>query len=236
MSGVSKGGWMAYYMSIEPFEGLHGTAIIAAGQPNGRTPMIQKKLDHLAVLVATREADPNYPHAQMAVEFFKQSKIHSFCYEEWLEEGHVSIISPRVIEWLTIQAKRGGAQAILVEYCETVVKNKLESINKLEQNKDKYIALRHLIHAPATHYVSADTKRLIKNFGKKLTYTSGLREWFIDLKKLRHIIKRETKFFHDGRTKPELLESFVKAYQKLAKSLPLTQLIKILLAGHLTPI
>ena len=75
VSGVSKGGWMAYYMSLEPLEGLHGTAIIAAGQHKGGIPPLKKNLDHLAVFVGTGETDSNYPHAQMAVNFFNQSQI-----------------------------------------------------------------------------------------------------------------------------------------------------------------
>lgn len=216
VSGVSKGGWMAYYMSLEPLEGLHGTGIIAAGMHQGGVPPIKSKLDHLAVLVGTGETDSNYPHAQMAVDFFKKCKIHSFCYEEWLEEGHVSIASPRVLEWLRVQGMRGGPKNVLIEYAEKVVQQKLEKIMKLEDNKQQYIAVRHLLFAPTTKYVSANTKGVIKKLGKELTAEGDLKNWMEALNKFRVMTQRETKFYHDGRKEPELLGEFVKGYQKLA--------------------
>ncbi len=216
VSGVSKGGWMAYYMSLEPLEGLHGTGIIAAGMHQGGVEPIKSQLDHLAVFVGTGETDSNYPHAQMAVDFFKKSKIHSFCYEEWLEEGHVSIASPRTLEWLKVQGKRGGPKNLLVEYAEKVVQQKLEKIQKLEEHTQKYIAVRHLLYAPTAQYVSAQTKGVIKSLGKELTAQAEVKSWLIEYHKFRSMVQRETKFYHDGRREPELLGGFVKGYQKLA--------------------
>ena len=216
VSGVSKGGWMAYYMSLEPLEGLHGTAIIAAGQHKGGIPPLKKNLDHLAVFVGTGETDSNYPHAQMAVNFFNQSQIHSFCYEEWLEKGHVSITSPRVMEWLMVQGKRGEPKNILVDYCEEEVQKKLEKIAMLSSDKEKYIAVRHLLRAPTMHYVSAVTSDKVKTQGKELTEKSEIKEWLAELNKLRSMIQREAKFYHDGRREPDLLGKFVKGYEQVS--------------------
>ena len=215
LSGVSKGGWMAFFTALAPPKDLHGVAIIAAGQVRGDEPLVKKNASHLAVFIGTGETDSNYPHAQMAFPFFHKSKIHSLCYEEWLRKGHVSIISPKLTEWLDVQSKRGGPPEELSEFCQEIAQEKLNALKLLDHPKDQYIALRHLMRAPSMKYAPKEISEKVKTLGKEIVKDEDLRNWINELETFRALVKKETLQFKERGNKAVDNESLLKAYQDL---------------------
>ncbi len=76
LSGVSKGGWLAFETSLEQLQGLNGVVIVAAGAlvHEKRFPKMQKSA--VSVLVCTGETDTNYPFAQYAETYYTVCQNH----------------------------------------------------------------------------------------------------------------------------------------------------------------
>ena len=87
VAGMSKGGWMGFYIAAEPRDGLHAVGIFAAGKDPNLKSVPSLKGRGLSVLVRTGETDPNFPQAQLAVQVLKKTKTTMF-YQEWLGESH----------------------------------------------------------------------------------------------------------------------------------------------------
>lgn len=216
LSGVSKGGWLAFDMSINPPEGLHGVGIIAAGNYTRQGTKVDFKGSKLAIFVGTGETDSNYPHAQLAIPFYKKHRVESLFYEEWLREGHVSKISPRVNEWLDVQAKRGGSAEELGAYCSEIVNKKLEDLKSIESDIDRYVALRHLMNSPYRSYVSKEIKDSILDLGRELVKLESLKEWLVDFNEIRDLVKVEANVFNKGNVNAPKLKPIVDKYQFIA--------------------
>lgn len=215
LSGVSKGGWLAFFSTFYPPNELHGVAIIAAGQLRGDELPIERNAEHLAVFVGTGETDSNYPHAQMSIAFFRKSKIASLCYEEWLREGHVSMISPRVNEWLDVQAKRGESSKSLSDYCGKVIGEKFAKIKTLEDVRSQYIALRHLMRSPCMKYTPKEISNEVKSFGRDVSKSEDLQPWLKEFEKFRGIVSKETEKLRNRGTGVVNNAVFVEAYKKI---------------------
>lgn len=220
LSGVSKGGWMGYYTSLNPPKNLDGVAIIAAGIPSlaGAESAPKSNSSHLAVLIATGETDPNYPYSQLAIPYYKKSSVASLCYEEWLGEGHISKVSPRVNEWLDVQALRGGSAEELRQGCEDIVSQHLRNISLSSDQVATYIALRHLLGSPSMRYVSQETKKKVITEGKTLSQTEVLKNWLLDFNQIKSLVKKETSLFGKGPIKTKPLGDVVVLYKALAQS------------------
>lgn len=216
LSGVSKGGWLAFHTTLIPPKELHGIAIIAAGKYHqvDFPPNLHNR--KLAVFVGTGETDSNYPYAQIAIPYYKKATVESLCYEEWPREGHVSIISPRVNEWLDVQAQRHNSPEELTDYCEAIILKKLKQIEEIDDKKDSYIKLRHLIGNPATVYISKSTKDKIIQKGRELIKSDTLKLWLVDFKKHRDLVKEEAELFNTGNLITPDLGKLAKKYQNLA--------------------
>ncbi len=221
LSGVSKGGWVAFYTSLDAPDGLDGLAIIAAGKPTQIQAKHGAKKNKLAILLCTGETDPNYPYTQLAVPYFKAAIIESLCYEEWLGKGHISKISPRVNEWLNVQAVRKSKSSHeLQQHCQRLVTEKLKHIDSISSGTEQYIALRHLLGSPSTHYIDASTKARILNQGRELSQSPSLQPWLSDFKAFRKLIKEETHTFKLGNLKTHKVGSLIERYQHIAQSSP----------------
>jgi len=216
VSGVSKGGWLAVYLSVNPPAGLHGVGIIAAGRSTSAKYDKVGKAKDLAVFVGTGETDSNFPYAQLAIPYFKEYKVESLCYEEWLGAGHVSIISPRVIEWLDIQAKKGESVQALTHYCDQVASQKLSDIDRIKENKDKYVALRHLLSAPCYQYVSKSVKNKILTQGRELTKSGSFKAWLVEFNQFRAVVKRESEVYDELNVDSSMLKKLADKYQLMA--------------------
>ncbi len=218
LSGVSKGGWLAFDISLNPPDGLHGIGIIAAGKYTRNHTNKEFKGSKLAIFIGTGETDSNYPHAQLAIPFYKKHGVESLCYEEWLREGHVSKISPRVNDWLNVQAKRSGNTKDLSLYCNTIVNKKLEDISTIKEDIEKYIALRHLMNSPHTSYASKEIKDHIINLNKELIKRDSIKIWLVDYNKIRNLVKVEATIFHRGNIDAPKLKPIVDQYQLIANN------------------
>lgn len=216
LSGVSKGGWLAFHTSLDPPKDLDGVAIIAAGKNNEVKFEPKLKNRKLAILVGTGETDSNFPYAQLAIPFYKKAPVESLCYEEWLREGHVSKISPKVNEWLDVQARRHGSPEELIKFCEEVVGLKLKEVDAVSDEIERYIALRHLVGAPSMFYISKATKSKIFKQGRELVKSEPLKKWLVDFKKIRVLIDEESSLLDLGVFETEKLGEIANKYKVIA--------------------
>jgi hypothetical protein len=216
ISGVSKGGWLAFGMSVEPPKDLDGVVIVAAGMypREQRTPNF--KGSKLAILVCTGETDSNYPFAQMAGAYYKKYKLEDYCYEEWLTKGHISAVSPRVIEWLNVQAKKGESKHALQVFSDTLVTKKLNEVEELDEPESQYIALRHLLKSPSYRHVSTELRERILNKGQGLNKDKAVIAWLKDYNILRKIVQTEVKLYQQRRVTSQEAAEIKAHFVKLA--------------------
>ena len=218
VSGVSKGGWMAFFMSLESPKGLDGTVIIAAGRETSAEKAPDMQRSNLSVMVATGETDPNYPYAQLADPFFKKAKLRDYTYEEWLGEGHISTISPRVQEWLNVMAKRSEPKEVFVKYCEAESSATWEKIKKLPNEVDQYKAARLLINSPAMLHVTPEFRAKLADWGKDLASKDKVKAWLSEYAKLREILKIELKQYETRNLEVDTMTKIENKYQQLAET------------------
>lgn len=218
VSGVSKGGWMAYYFTLNPPKNLAGVAIIAAGRYLSAPQKANANIKNLSILVGVGETDSNYAYSQLCPPLYKKLKPHSFFYEEWLTQGHVSIISPRIQEWLTIQGLRGDDKLKMSTYCDAKINKQLEQIEQIESATQQYIALRHLYRSPAAFYISAPLKEKMRAQGSKLNQQESVQKWSADYKKLQDLVKKETIMYDTYKLTTKNLATLKEKYLELAKT------------------
>ena len=135
--------------------------------------------------------------------------------------GHVSHISPRVTEWLDIQARRGKFKSQLMPFCEELVKKKLKDMNAASNNYsdiDKYIILRHLMKSPSLKYVSNETLHEIKKNGLEFSKKDTTLAWLEDYKKIRSLAKRELSFYEAADTSFSNVSKLAKAFKNIANT------------------
>lgn len=197
VSGVSKGGWLAFEMSVDSLRGLDGVVIVAAGI----LPRVQKipnlKQSQLSVLVCTGETDVNYPFAQMAEAYYQKSGLKDYSYEEWLTRGHVSHISSRVNEWLNVLSKKKEPKDVLQSYCESLITQRMLEYDKLSSPKEKYIFLRHCLKSPASAYIGNGLRQEMITKGRELGKEETVVAWLNDYAILRKIVQAEVKVYKE---------------------------------------
>ena len=198
VSGVSKGGWLAFDISIAPPEGLHGVVIVAAGKSPRETRTPNYKNSNFAVFVCTGETDSNYVFAQMAEDYYKKYHLKDFCYEEWLTKGHINTISPRVIEWLNVQGKKGESPQKLQNYCDTLMAQRLSEVGDLDSPVARYIALRHLLKSPSATYISQALRKELLSKGQAAGNEESVIAWLKDFKVFQKIITAEVAVYKKG--------------------------------------
>lgn len=217
VSGVSKGGWLAFEMSIEHPQGLNGVVIVAAGAlpHEKRFPKLDKSA--LSVLVCTGETDTNYPFAQMAEGYYQKCGLSDYSYEEWLTLGHVNSISTRVNEWLDVQAKKRESREALQSYCDDLVKNRIAECERSESPVDQYISLRHHLKSPSSAHVSANLREQMLSMGRELGKNEKVGAWLRDHNILRKIVQAEVKIYKEtsisSKTLADLRGHFLKFTQ-----------------------
>ena len=218
VSGVSKGGWLAFDMSVEQPAGVDGVIIVAAGRSPREKRTLDFKHSTLSVLVCTGETDSNYPFAQMAESFYRKCGLDDYCYEEWLTKGHVSQVSERVVEWLNVQAKKEESPVALELYCDKVIRSRLAEGEKSDDPKAHYISLRHHLKSPAAAYVSEGLRSELLVKGRELAKDPAVAAWLLDFKTLRKITEADLKNYQTGRVTSEEAKKSKNYFLKLAQN------------------
>lgn len=213
VAGMSKGGWMSFYITSEPREGLAAVGIFAAGKdPNVRSlPDLHGR--ELSVLVGVGETDPNFPQAQLAVTAFKQAGAQ-VCYEEWPGEGHTYHRDGRVRDWLDVEARRSDP-AELQQFCAQSVAAHLQEAERWDSAVERYLALRHLAGDPCLREAGEHWRQRVREDGTRLAAEETVKEWMGGFERLRTLVKREVAFFDRRDFKVPDLEKLVAAYERL---------------------
>ena len=213
VAGMSKGGWMAFYIAAKPRVGLHAVGIFAAGKdPNLReVPSLEGR--GLSVLVGSGETDPNFPQAQLAVNVLRKAGAAVF-YEEWSGQGHTYRRDRRVRAWLDVEGMRADP-AQLERFCAAAVEEEFERAMAWRDARDRYAALRYLAGDPRLREAGELWRERVREAGRDLSNDPEVKSWLAELNRLRALVKREVAFFdrRDFRVPP--LEKLVAAYQKL---------------------
>ena len=224
VSGVSKGGWLAFDMSVVNPKGLDGVVIVAAGKSPRENRKLDFKNSSLSVLVCTGETDSNYPFSQMAEAYYQKSELRDYCYEEWLTQGHVSHISERVIEWFNVQAKKEESPEALQNYCDKLMKYRLAEGKKRDDPKDHYITLRHHLKSPAASYMSEDLRQTIITKGRDLAKDPAVAAWLKDYAILRKIVQADQEIYQHNPVTSVDMSRIKNHYLKLIENTQHTDL------------
>jgi len=213
VAGMSKGGWMGFYIGAEPREGLHAVAIFAAGKdPNSQArPSLQGP--GLSVLIGSGETDPNFPQAQLALQVFKAAGAR-VSYEEWLGEGHTYHRRGRVRDWLDVELRRSDAPGLRA-FCARAIAAELAEAEAWEDPVDRYVALRLLAGDPRLGEAGDVWRKRIRESGTALATDPVVNDWLTQLNLLRALVRREVAFFDRRDFEVPALENLVKAYAKL---------------------
>ena len=213
VAGMSKGGWMSFYIAAKPREQLHAAGIFAAGKdPNlGAVPSLEGR--GLSVLVGTGETDPNFPQAQLAVRSLREAGAQVF-YEEWLGEGHTYHRDGRVRNWLDVETRRDDPER-LVAFCDAEVGAEMAAIMAIGPGKDRYVALRKLAGDPRLRAASESWRERVRVAGKELSEDEGVRDWLAELAELRGLVGREATFFARRDFDVSKLGKLVEAYDRM---------------------
>lgn len=213
VAGMSKGGWMSFYIAAKAREGLHAVGIFAAGKDPNTKEVDNLEGQGLSVLVGTGETDPNFPQAQLAVKILKAAGATVF-YEEWLGEGHTYHSDGRVRHWLDVESRRTQAEE-LRRFCDEAIDAELQRVEEWALAKDRYVALRRLVGDPRLAEASETLRVRVRDLGKALAGEPAVEEWRLGLAKLRALVGREAEFFNRRDFAVSKLDKLVAAYQKL---------------------
>lgn len=224
VSGVSKGGWLAFEMSVVNPKGLDGVIIVAAGKSPRENRKLDFKNSSLSVLVCTGETDSNYPFSQMAEAYYQKSELRDYCYEEWLIQGHVSQISERVIEWLNVQGKKEESPEALQSYCDSLMKHRLAEGEKIADPITRYITLRHHIKSPVASYMSEDLRQASITKGRELAKDPAVAAWLKDYAILRKIVEADQEVYQNNPVTSADMSRIKNHYLKLAENTQHTDL------------
>ena len=213
VAGMSKGGWMAFYIAEKVRDGLDAVAIFAAGKDPNMKSVESWEGRGMSVLVGTGETDPNFPQAQLAVQVFKAAGAR-VTYEEWLGEGHTYRRGGRVRHWLDVEARRSDP-AELKAFCVRAVAEELRAAQAWEGAKDRYVALRLLVGDPRLRGAGEHWRKQVADAGRKLAAESDVKDWLAKYNQLRALVKREVAFFDSRDFDVSKLEKLVAAYRRL---------------------
>lgn len=218
VSGVSKGGWLAFETSLEHPQGLNGVVIVAAGAlpHEKRFPKLGKSA--MPVLVCTGETDVNYPFAQMAEGYYQTCGLPEYTYEEWLTLGHVNSISERVNEWLDVQAKRRESKEALQSYCDTLITTRIRECEAMASPVEQYISLRHHLKSPAAAHVKSGLREQMLAKGRELGSQESVAAWLKDYNILRKIVQAEVRIYKETAVTAKSLEELKGHFVKLAQT------------------
>jgi len=230
VAGMSKGGWMSFYVAAEPRESLHAVGIFAAGKDPNMKSTKSLKGRNLSVLIGTGETDPNYPQAQLAVKVLKEAGAQVF-YEEWLGEGHTYHRGGRVRHWLDVESRRSDP-AELLKFCAAGISAELAKAEAWKDEKDRYVALRILIGDPRLPEADSASRKRLKEAGMELATDASVKDWKTSLARLRTLVGEEAKFFARRDFDVGKIGELVAAYRKLVEELKHPDLAARAAYGH----
>jgi hypothetical protein len=217
VAGMSKGGWAGFYIGAERPEGPDAIAIFAAGKDPrwGEAEPLRKSP---AILVGTGETDPNYPQAQLAVEFFRQagSQVN---YEEWLGKGHTFAASPRVLAWLEVESLKDRPDE-LHRYATRHLQTEMARCEEISDPLDRYVALRFLLGHPTTPHAPEFLHEQLLEAGRAAGKAPEITQWLDAHKQLQALVTREAHFFDSRSFDVEQLGQLVERFRALTESAP----------------
>ncbi|MGI9241045.1 MAG: alpha/beta hydrolase-fold protein, partial [Verrucomicrobiales bacterium] len=213
VAGMSKGGWMSFYIASEVRQDLHAVGIFAAGKDPNVKELPSLAGSDLSVLVGTGETDPNFPQAQLAVQVLESAGA-TVCYEEWLGEGHTYHRDGRVRDWLDVEARRSDG-AELRQFCAQAVASELAGAEAWEEPVLRYIALRRLAGDPRLREAGDTWRKRVRETGRSLASDPAVKAWLVSLNRLRALVRREVALFARRDFEVPALAKLVDAYARL---------------------